>query len=288
MSTETIIATLLRAAACLKAPLQEVVSQSLKDAYVAAKNYLAGKFRAHPDAADALEKATAKPDSIARAELLREEAQGASLEDDAELARLVAALDALLPAREFVQQSVRVSGAGNRVQVAGGDLVITTAKHYRRNVITPDERHVTREQRESLRRVIREVAQRLAYDDGGPNFAVAHRMLQRRFNVVSYALIVRADFAEALAYLKQQRAIYRSRLRRRNPAAYAGDLFRIIFARAHELGWEKERVCRFAEEKLELRQPITSLNRLGPNQLRSLANFMRNIRAPEAPADARN
>ncbi len=287
MTTETIIATLLRAASCLKTPTQEVAAQSLKDAYGVAKDYLARKLRGHPDAADALEKAMAKPESTARAEVLHEEATAAALEDDTELARLIAALYARLPAGE-VYQSVRINGEGNRVHVAGRDLVIRTERHYRRNVITPDDRHLSPDQRESLRGVIREVAGRLADDQGRPNFAAVHRMLQRHFNVVSYSLIGHGDFETALAYLKQQRAIFRSRLRRRNPQAYSSDLFRVIFTRAGELGWGREQVYRFAEEKLQLRRRVTSLKGLGPNQLKSLADLLRIERVPKPEIDGRN
>ena len=106
-----------------------------------------------------------------------------------------------------------MSGSGNSVQVAGRDL-IHTAKHIQRNTITPDERHLSVEQREQVQAVVSELAARLAGNDGAPNFAGAHRMLQRRFNVASYLLLPREKFAEALAFLKQQRAIHRSRLQR--------------------------------------------------------------------------
>src|SRR5690606_7783105 len=102
-----------------------------------------------------------------------------------------------------------------RVQVVGHDLVVHTAKHVRRCMITPDERHISDEQREAVRRVITEVAERMAVGDGPPNYAAVHQMLRRRFNVASYALIPSAQYAEALSFLRQQRAIYRSRLRRR-------------------------------------------------------------------------
>jgi len=163
-----------------------------------------------------------------------------------------------------------VSGCRNVVQVAGRDL-IHTAKHIQRNTITPDERHLPVAQREQVRAVIGELAARLAGDDGAPNFAGAHRMLQRRYNVASYLLLPREKFAEALAFLKQQRAIHRSRLLRRNPVAYRNDFFRAIFAGARELGWEGERVYQFATEALALGRPVASLKELGPVQLKSLA-----------------
>ena len=99
-------------------------------------------------------------------------------------------------------------------------------------------------------------------------------MLQRRFNVASYLLLPHEKFAEALAFLKQQRAIHRSRLQRRNPAAYRNDFFRAIFAGGRELGWGGEQVYQFATAHLGLKRPVGSLKELGARQLKSVAEAM--------------
>jgi hypothetical protein len=139
MQTEPIISTLLAAAAFLKHAAQDVASQSIRDGYDAVKSYLKKKFGANPDAARALEMATSKPESLIRNALLAEECDALNLGRDAELARLVENLAALLPSFAGpVRQSVRVTSDGNTVQVAGRDL-IHTSKLIRRNAITPDE-----------------------------------------------------------------------------------------------------------------------------------------------------
>jgi hypothetical protein len=99
-------------------------------------------------------------------------------------------------------------------------------------------------------------------------------MLQRRFNVVSYLLIPRESFADAMAFLKQQRAINRGRLQRRNPIAYRNDFFRAIFAVGRELGWGGEQVYQFATAHLGLKRPVGSLKELGASQLKSVAEAM--------------
>jgi len=271
MQTETILATLLTAAAFLKKPVQDMVTDSIRAAYDATKAHLRKRFGESSEAANALDMATAKPESLIRKALLAEESASSGLSTDAVLHGLIERLSSLLPASvQVTGPCVRVNGSGNSVQVAGRDL-IHTAKHIQRNTITPDERHLPVAQREQVRSVIGELAARLAGDDGTPNFAGAHRMLQRRYNVASYPLLPREKFAEALAFLKQQRAIHRSRLQRRNPVAYRNDFFRAIFAGARELGWEGERVYQFATEALALGRPVASLKELGPVQLKSLA-----------------
>lgn len=270
MQTESIITTLLAAAAFLKHPVEEVAGQAIRDAYEAARSYLRKKLGADSKAANALEFATVKPESLLRKAVLAEVWTSSALAADVELARLIERLAALLPSRDVVGQNVEVGGRGNRVQVAGRDL-IHTEKIVRRNTITPDERHLTIEQRDRLRDVVADLAERLVGPNGRGGISAVHAMLQRRFQVPSYLLIPREQFDDAMSFLRQQRAIHRSRLRHRDPVAYANDLYRAIFAGARELAWDGGQVYRFAAERLVLKRPMASLKELGPIQLKTLA-----------------
>lgn len=274
MRTEFIFATLLAAAAFLKRPIQDVAHQAIADAYQAAKAYLLHKFGEYSTAAKALEEATAKPESLLRKAALAEAAASAKLSDDAALEALIDRLACLLlSVHEVGEQHVQVRGHGNRVQVAGHDL-ITTERIVRRNTITPDDRHLTVEQRDRVRGLLSELAARLGGRNERGGIAAAHAMLQRRFQVTSYLLIPRQRYEEVLNFLRQQRAIHRSRLRHRDPVAYANDLYRAIFAGARELGWSGDHVYRFATEKLGLKAAVTSLKALGPIQLKRLAELI--------------
>lgn len=271
MHTESIITTLLAAAAFLKHPIQEVAGQAIHDTYETAKAYLRKKLGAGSEAANALEFAAVKPESMLRKAVLAEVWASVDFASDVELARLIERLAVLLPPRpDSTGQKVEVNGRGNRVQIAGRDLV-HTEKIVRRNTITPDERHLTVVQRDRLREVIGELAERLAGANGRGGVSAVHAMLQRHFQVPSYLLIPHERYDEALSFLRQQRAIHRSRLRDRDPVAYVNDLYRAIFAGARELGWDGEQVYRFATEKLALKRPLASLKELGPLQLKRLA-----------------
>jgi hypothetical protein len=74
-----------------------------------------------------------------------------------------------------------------------------------------------------------------------------------------------------MSFLRQQRAINRSRLRARNLVAYQNDLYRTVFAGARELGWSGEQVYRFATEKFGPKTAVASLKDLGTGQLKTLA-----------------
>lgn len=209
MQTETIITTLLSAAALLKEPLQTLATHSLKDLYDAAVYYLHKKFGPESEAALVLDLATEKPDSITRRAALIEEAVAADIGSDAELIGLTRRMIALLPISEAFAQAVRVTGDGNQVQVAGRDIVHTT-RHVQRNVVTPDERHLDPAQRKTVRTLIADLATRLAREGQAPRFAAVHAMLQKRFQTASYLLIARERFDEAAAFLPQQCAVHRS------------------------------------------------------------------------------
>jgi len=269
MQTDAIINTLLSAARFLKKPVQQVASQSLKDAYTAAKNHLSKTLGEDTEAARALDLATEKPESAARKALLVEETAARGLESDPELLRRIAQVTELLPGGAGARQKVQVTGRNNRVQVAAHDI-INTERHVRRSVITPDERHIDGAQKRKLQPVIADLADRLAGEDGKPRFGAVHSMLQSKFRVGAFALIPKERFDDVMGFLNQQRAIHRSRLRHRSPAAYHQDFFGAIHARCRALGWDKPRLHQFAAEKLGLKRPLVSLRELGAIQLKSL------------------
>lgn len=103
-----------------------------------------------------------------------------------------------------------MEGTRNQVNVAGGDLTVTS-RLVRRNVITPDDRHLAREQRTRLRAAIHDLASRMARVGAPPNLAAVHAMLQRRFDVTSYLLIPRERYGEVLDYLRRELVVRRWR-----------------------------------------------------------------------------
>ena len=216
MQLETIIGALLAAAAFLKRPVQDAATQSIKELFDAVRARLRAKFGEDSDGAKFLDLAVEKPESALRKAVLAEESIAAGIDDDEELGRLARKLAVLLPDDAgVVPQQVSVVGRSNKVQVAAGDIV-TTERHVRRAVITPDERHLSVMQRDRIREVAADLGHRLTGGAAG-GIAAVHRMLQRRFDVVSYLLIPRTRYEEALSFLRQQRAIHRSRLRRGDP-----------------------------------------------------------------------
>jgi hypothetical protein len=200
------------------------------------------------------------------------------LDEDGELHCLIEELGRHL-AKSVPDQSVHITGTRNQVQIAGHDLVVTQ-RHVTRYPITPDERHLTGDQAAQVRKSIGAVAAGMS-ENGQPNFAAVHRMIQDRFNVVTYSLIPRGEFEAALAFLAQQRAICENRNSHAQPVAFRNSYYRAIYARARELGWDTPRILRFAEARLTLSKPLHTLKELGSQQLKTLRECMRSCKGRE-------
>lgn len=215
MQLDTIIQTLLSAAAFLKRPVADAAGRSIKELFDAACHYLKRRFGEHSDGAKVLALAVEKPESAMRKAVLAEEAAAAGLGGDADLLRLAEQIAALLPVvPASVGHTVQVSGRQNKVVVAGRDL-IQAERVVQRQTVTPDQAHISADQRKQIRALIGELAARLVSEDGRLNFAAGHKMLQRRFGVASYASIPRERFDEAVRYLKQRCVIQRQRCKQR-------------------------------------------------------------------------
>lgn len=276
MDAPTILSVTAAAAAFLKKPVQDAAGKIIFDGYETLKKRLKTRSNDSPDVIDALEKLENKPDSKARLELLTEELSGCAIEKDPAIIEIAKALIEALPpsvAATNVQVSIKQVGRGHKAQVAGRDI-INTEHHTEVIKFTPDERHITAEQCEKIRKLIEKLAIKIASEDGKPNFRDAWGRLYNKFKIGTYRELQKEDFEAAISYLQTQGALNRSRLRRSNPQAYRNDLYTPIWAKMKSLGWEKPAVYTFAQEKLALKKPITSLKQLGPNQLKSLYEQM--------------
>lgn len=287
MTAAEIIAIVLSGARFLKKPAEDALSIAAKDAYQKVKDYLQRKLTPSVDAKSALEQAEQKPDSEARKAMLLEEVEPFRLEEDKELLPLVNQLRRSLGASaSMTQQNVDVTQSGNNNSfVMAGRDVVQTQHHTIKNEVRPDERHATSEQKKAIKDLIDELAVRMAGNDGNPNYKAAWGRLYDEFNITSYHLLPTGDFEGAIQFLREQKAISRSRLRRRSPQVYRNDFYATIHASAKKLNWADRQIYDFAEEKLET-TPIRSLRKLGPNQLKKLAGCIsrRANQIPEATA----
>ena len=165
-----------------------------------------------------------------------------------------------------------VQGDGNLT--AGGDIKIGVVEKIVRP-FAPDERHISPAQARKIKKLVEGLAQRTPDYEGKATYDRWWGLLYRTYEINTYRELPREKFAEALSLLKQQKAINRPKLRRRNPQLWKNDQYTVVWTAARALGWDKPKVYAFALERLPLANPITSLKKLGPIQLKRLAELMR-------------
>lgn len=275
MDTATILSTMAAAATFLKKPIEDVTGKAISDSYEALKSLVKAKSDGSEEVSDAIAKLENKPDSKARFDLLSEEITDYKIHKDPAIIHAVAKLLEVLPksAGSSFNVSIQQNGRGNRAQVAAGDI-INTERHTKVVKFTPDESHISGEQAKRIRQLIDKLAKTLTGEDGKPNFRDAYGRLYNKFNIGTYRELKSESFDDAVSYLQQQAAINRPKLRRINPQAYRNNLYSPIWAKMKELSWDKPQVYAFASQKLELKKPISSLTQLGPNQLKSLYEYI--------------
>lgn len=144
---------------------------------------------------------------------------------------------------------------------------------------TPDDTHITIEQKEILKKLQEEVVDRLTAKLSmlseeefrkrrGKWFGIVWSQFNEHFETSGGLPSLRKDqFEAAKSWLLQYRASKDKNLKRVDPQKYRNTLTKAIYSTAGALGWSKNQVYEFAADKLDQATPITSLNDLGNSQL---------------------
>lgn len=142
----------------------------------------------------------------------------------------------------------------------------------------PDERHITKEQRDQLGAIVQEIVERLTIryanqpvevlrKKQGRYFGIVWSQFNEKFNIPKLAALPHARFEEAKSWLQQYRASKNKNLKRTDPRKYRNSILKGIFGTLNSLQWTKEQLHAFASEQMGYPQPIQSLDDLGNHQL---------------------
>lgn len=161
-----------------------------------------------------------------------------------------------------------------------GENKTASSRAAKKTNFTPDESHVSDEQRAELRKLQEQVVDRLTAKDKilpeeqfrkrqGKWFGIVWSQFHEEFETKEHGLqsLPKTRFEDAKNWLRQYRASKDKNLKRSDPEKYRATLTAAIYSAAGSLGWSKDEVYRFAADKLDQATPITSLNDLGVNQL---------------------
>jgi hypothetical protein len=161
----------------------------------------------------------------------------------------------------------RITG-NNNIQV-GGDYISTNRLIKKTEVIHDSDMYITDSQAKEIRDRIHKIAESRAGENKFKNapYGQVFNSLYNRYSITKYTLLPKEKFDDAIKWLNKQVAIYRPKLKKIDNEQYRKDMYKAINAKANQIGVE---VHDFANEKLGLKKPITSLKELSDARLGKL------------------
>lgn len=183
-------------------------------------------------------------------------------------AKVISILSKIKP-RETAKSGGSQSIIGNGNIQAGGDININK-KETIRNEFKPGPEHITAAQARKLQKLVEKATEieETAGVDRGKAFAKWWGRLKDLYNVGTYREIPAHLGEHAIAYMTQQIAIMRPKLRRNDNSSWRNEHYKGIYARARQLGISKGEVYAIAFDRLGVQ--VISLTKLGEQNLKKL------------------
>jgi hypothetical protein len=173
--------------------------------------------------------------------------------------------------------SVSPNIVGNYNAVAGGDVVFTE-RRVTRPILSREPGDISEETAHAISELIRRLDKTDELAGKKVHYGGWMAYLKNRYDVESYRKLTTAQGADAIKWLRQELGRKTPSLRRTNNQEWRQRLNSAIYAKCHQLGWDKPRLYSFAHEYLDLKHPISSLNDLGERNLEKFRNRMRRVR----------
>jgi hypothetical protein len=176
--------------------------------------------------------------------------------------------------------STTFNAVGQNTYQAVGDLILTQKHVTKAAPIVPQSHHISDGQAAKILELLRELGER----DELAGKSSTYGRWQNRFKarpwagpnsegITSYKLLPAEEYDDAVTWLKSQKAIGRSSLRRPRNDEWRKELYGKIWGIARKMGWSDEDVHQFATTELALKKPLTSLTDLGERNLDKLAGI---------------
>lgn len=157
------------------------------------------------------------------------------------------------------------------------DTLNINPQNINRNIVQPTSIHISQEEAAVINKLVHnlveidEKAGKIKTAEDRKNaFGKYWGKLQKKFKVTSYLLIPSDKYLEVETWLRQQVAMSRPSLRRTNKDEWRKEYYKSIYARAKQLGIEKEEILNIAFTKFDLDKPIDSLTKLNDKNLKKL------------------
>jgi hypothetical protein len=176
----------------------------------------------------------------------------------------------------------KIKGNNNvQVGVHNGNIVKTDKVVNKTEVVYDPNEHVSDSEALLIRNKIDDLVKMLSSDGSNKAniYPQEYKALYNEFGITSYKTLPKGKLDDAIKFL-QKRIAYLGRkiLRKSDNTEWRKQFYTSINAKARTLGMNKEELYLYAENVLEMKQPLTSLKDLSDTRLKKLYSKIFNKR----------
>lgn len=172
----------------------------------------------------------------------------------------------------------RIKGDNNvQIGVNNGSIIHTKNVKLITEVLHIPGQHIIDAQALQIREKITEIAGMVATNKGsiGSMIKKEYNAFYNQFGCTSYKLLPSDKFDDAMMWLAKRTAYHgKKNLRHGDTDEWRKKQYTAINTRARQLGMDREKMLMFAQERLELKQPLESIKDLSDTRLQKLYNFI--------------
>lgn len=167
----------------------------------------------------------------------------------------------------------------NNVQIGINNVIHTKKVKQVTEVVHDAINHVTDAQALQIREKITEIVDMVASNGASKAvvFPKEYGAFYKQFSITKYTLLPKDNFDDAMTWL-QKRIVYlgKKTLRKGNPDEWRKKQYTAINTRARQLKMDREAMLTFAQQRLELKQPLESIKDLSDTRLQKLYSLIMN------------
>ncbi len=175
-----------------------------------------------------------------------------------------------------IEQSI--TGDNNvQVGVNNGHIIHTKKVKVTTEVLHAPGQHITDAQALQIREKITEIAGMVATNKGsiGSMIKKEYNAFYNQFGCTSYKLLPSDKFDEAITWLAKRTAYHgKKNLRHGDTPEWRKKQYTAINTRARQLGMDRDKIILFAQDKLELKEPLESIKDLSSTRLEKFYKFI--------------
>ena len=179
-----------------------------------------------------------------------------------------------------IEQSI--TGDNNvQVGVNNGQIINTKKVNLKKEVLHTPGLHITDAQALHIREKIIAIAEMVATNGGNKASLIKkeYNTFYKQFGCTSYKTLQIEMFDNAVLWLKKRTEyLGKKNLRHGDNDEWRKSKYTAINSRARQLGMDKDKMLMFAQDKLELKEPLKSIKDLSSTRLEKLYKFIFAIR----------